>query len=85
MELKEIERVYQAFRDFHDFLVPAFRRNTWHEHRRPGCGTKGVRQVLAGFRPGNSWDLQPKKMQIPKCPGVSIGKDQPCNFLASYS
>lgn len=34
MEVEELDRVYEAFRDFHVFFAPAFGRKQWREHSR---------------------------------------------------
>ena len=34
MEAEELDRVYEAFRDFHAFFAPAFGRKQWREHSR---------------------------------------------------
>ena len=34
MDVADLERVYEAFQDFHDYFAPAFGRQQWREHSR---------------------------------------------------
>ena len=34
MDIAELDRVYETFRDFHAFFAPAFGRKQWREHSR---------------------------------------------------